>query len=205
MVLDRLERFRRGVQMYRDWCRGDITHPYGEANTLDTSGLESFRDKLRQQWDYLEGYVTAFSQGRYCIHVDARGLEDIYVQAFSGECREWHLEAILRDLELMLAELQTWPLHQPMTLHDPRPFRQGGKSKPESHAHSSFGFLGHLGHTSISNSSLTLHSIFQKVARRLDQRIEPPEEQEKLRNHLQALVEHPDMADLLPLPPSRIL
>lgn len=59
--------------------------------------------------------------------VDSRGLEGIYVQVFSGEWREWHLEAILRNLELMLAELQTWPLHQPMTLHNLMPSAKKGK------------------------------------------------------------------------------
>jgi hypothetical protein len=191
--------------MYRELCKREVPHAHCDSDVMDSSGLEAFRDKLRQQCDVLEEYINAFSQGRYRIYLDFRGLEDIYVQAFSGDCREWHLDAILKDLELMLAELQKWPLHQPMMVHKPTPVLHEGKgSQEEGQAQPSFGSLGHLGYKPVPNNSMSLQSIFYKVSRILRQRMERSEEHDRLRKHLQALVEHPDMADLLPLPPSRI-
>lgn len=199
MFIDRLERFREGVLKYRKVIERNSLPSQSWCDFTDSSDLEALRDTLCQQFSLLDEYVAAFSQGRYQIHLDSRGLEDIYVQAFFGEGREWHLDVILKDLEHMLSNLHEQPLHQPIMLHNL------GKARQEANPQRSFGSLGHLGHSCVPNSSATLHSMLRMVGRVIHQRIDRPEDQEKLQKHLLAIVDHPEMAGLLPLAPSQLL
>lgn len=199
MFTDRLERFRQGVLLYREMCQRDTLHSHSGSDSMSSSSLEPLRDKLREQFSFLDEYVTTFSQGRYHIHLDSRGLQDIYAHALSEECREWHLDAILSDLEHMLAELRRRPLDQPLSLDNPWKDGQGATSQH------SFGSLGHLGHSFTPNTPATLHAVLRMVANIIQQRINGPEDKAKLQTHLQALVDHPEMAALLPLSPSQLL
>lgn len=199
MLIDRLERFRQGVGMYREICKGDVLHSHNGCGVIDSSGVEMLRDKLRQQFSVLDEYVTDFTQGRYHIHLDSSDFEDMYVQAFSEDCREWHLDHVLRDLEHILAELRQRPLHQPVVLHNQ------WKVSGETNGQRSFGSLGHQGYCAPSNKTETLHGMLSTVAHILHQRIDRPEDHEKLQTHLQAIVDHPEMAALLSLPPSKLL
>jgi hypothetical protein len=199
MFMDRLERFRQGVLLYREIYNRDILPTKSRPDFTDSSDLEALRDKLRQQFSLLEEYVAAFSQGRYQIHLDSRGLQDIYVQAFSEEGREWHLEIILKDLEHMLADLQKQPLHQPLMLHN------RGKDRQKANPQRSFGSLGHLGNSSAFTQPASLHAVLSMVGYILHRRIDRSEDEEKLQTHLKAIIDHHEMADLLPLPPSRLL
>lgn len=199
VFIDRLERFRQGVLLYRQWYHRDVLPTRSGSDSGNFSDFEALRDKLRQEFSLLDEYVTAFSHGRYQIHLDSNGLKDIYGQAFSEEGREWHLDIILKDLEHMLADLHQQPLQQPMMLHN------RGNDRQKAGTQRSFGSLGHLGHSVVPNKSGTLHAVFTMVARIIHQRIDRPEEQEKLQTHLFAIVDHPEMAELLPLPPSQLL
>lgn len=199
MLIDRLDRFRLGILRYREMCKQDIPHQYSKDDFSELLEVEALRDTLRQEFSLLDKYVTALSQGRYRIHLDSRGLQDIYVQAFSDAGRDWHFDVILRDLEHMLAELQERPLHQPMTVH-----HQQWKNSQDAQFQRSFGSLGHLGHSSASAKPASLLAVLKMVAHILHQRIDRPEDEEKLQNHLQAIVDHSEMADFLPLPPSSL-
>lgn len=199
MLIDRLERFRQGILLYRECHHRNVRPPRSGSEFGDFSDFEALRDKLRQEFRLLDEYVTAFSRGRYQIHLDSRGLKDIYGQAFSEEGREWHLDIILEDLKHMLADLQQQPLQELMMLHD------RGKDPQKAGTPPSFGLLGHLGNSAVPNTSGTLHAVLNLLARIIHQRIDRPEEQEKLHTHLLAIVDHPEMAELLPLPPSQLL
>ncbi|MGD9851080.1 MAG: hypothetical protein AB7T38_07425 [Nitrospirales bacterium] len=192
MLIDRLERFRQGVWLYREMCQRDVPHAYSGTDFVDASGLESLRDKLLTQLNYLHEYVTAFTKGRFQIHVDSRGLQDIYVQAFSENCRQWHLDTIIGDLEEMIRELQTRPLHEPAKLTDHGNYHRDMKPHP------SFGSLGHLGFSSRPPKGSSLQATLSSVARVLQQRIDRSEDHEALLRHLQAIIDHPEVTPLLP-------
>lgn len=199
MLQDRLERFRQGVLQYREMSQEGILHSRNGTDFLDTPAREALRDKLRQQFSDLDEYLKVFSRGRYQIHVDSSDLQDIYTQGFSEGCREWHLDIILSDLQQMLAELRKQPLHQHVTLQNRWQMSRG--ANPQF----SFGSLGHLGHSLTPSKPASLHAVLNMVAHILDQRIESPEDKKALQSHLHAIVEHPDMARLLPLSPSELL
>lgn len=192
MLIDRLERFRQGLSMYQEMCTGDVLSTDDGSDFINSSGVEDLRDKLRKQFDHLEEYVAAFTKGRFQIHVDSRGLQDIYVQAFSEHCRPWHLKTIIGDLEEMMRALQLRPLHEPIMLDDLGNLHQDMKSHP------SFGSLGHLGFSSMPHKDPSLQTTLNRVARVLQERIDRPEDHEALLRYVQALVDHPEISPLLP-------
>jgi hypothetical protein len=198
MLIERLEWFRHEIRMYSKLCKGGIPHSLADSDEMASSALEAFRDKLRQQWDQLQEYVRVFSHGRYRIHLDSRGLQDIYARAFSENCLEGQLEFVMEDLELIVAELQRLPPLQFISL-----FKQSNDN-PGSQTLPSFGLLGHQGYSCALQKPATLRRTFEMIRRILDQRIERPEEQERLQGHLKAIVEHSDLSGLLAMPPSRI-
>ncbi|MDR4496240.1 MAG: hypothetical protein AB7P17_12615 [Nitrospirales bacterium] len=197
MLIDRLERFRQDVWLYREMCQRDVPRAHCGTDFVDASGLEAFRDKLRKQVNHLDEYVTALTKGRFQIHVDSRGLQDIYAQAFSDNCRQWHLDTIIGDLEEMIRDLHARPLHEPIKLDD-----QGNRNQ-DMKSRQSFGSLGHLGFSSMPSTNSSLHTTLGEVARILQRRIDRPEDHEALLEHVQAIVDHPEITSLLSLPPSQ--
>ena len=194
VFIDRLEQFRQGVLQYRKLSVPDQhLSPKGSAavNSLESGAL---RESLCQQFAFLDESVGAFSKGRYYIHLDSRGRQDIYVHALAEDSQKEHLDLILRDLQGMLVELQERPRHHPLPSHNQWPDNAGSNPQP------SFGSLGHFGYSSSPASSSTLHAALNTVARVIHQRVERPEDQEALLAHVQAIVDHPEMADLLSFP-----
>jgi hypothetical protein len=199
LLIDRLERFRQEIVRYRELCKQDNPLRRSGSDFTDSSEREALRDKLCQQFSLLDEYVKGYSLGRYQIHLDARGQQDIYVHALAPEGTEWHLEIVLDDLEQILAGLRERPSQQPVALYD-----RGQDSQAVNLAHS-FGALGHLGHSSMPNTPANLHAVLSMMSRIIQQRITRPEEKEKLQAHLHAILAHHGMADLLPLSPSQLL
>ena len=191
MLIDRFERFRQSVELYREMCQRDVPHSHSRTEFVDVSGLEDIRDKLRKQLNHLQEYVTAFSHGRFQIHVDSRGLQDIYEQAFSENCRQWHLDTILEDLAEMIRKLQARPLHEPVML--PVLKKSARYMKP----YPSIGSLGHLGSAPGSPNHASLQTGLSSVAQVLQQRNDRSEDQETLLRHLQAIMDHPEITPLL--------
>ena len=191
MLIDRLERFHNSVCLYREMCQRDVPHTHNGTECVDASGLEDVRDKLRKQLNHLHEYVTAFTKGSFQIHVDSGELQDIYAQVFSENSRQWHLDAIIRDLEEMIRELQTRPLHEPVLLDDQKNLSRGMKP------HQSIGSLGHLGFSPMSSKDSSLKARLSNVAHVLQQRIDRSEDHEALLGHLQAIMDHPEITHLL--------
>lgn len=199
VFIDRLEQFRQGVLQYRKLSEPDQRLSQNSSGAMDSSESDALRDTLCQQFTFLDESVGAFSKGRYYIHLDPRGREDIYVHALSENGQADHLDLILSDLEHMLSELQERPRHHLLPSHNQ--WRDNAGSNPQL----SFGSLGHFGYSSTPASSATLHAALNTVARIIHQRVDRPEAQEVLLAHVQAIVDHPEMAGLLPLPPSQLL
>jgi hypothetical protein len=153
---------------------------------------DALRKTLCEQFTFLDEFVGAFRKGRYRMYLDSRGQQDIYVDALSENCQIEHLDLILSDLEYMVAELQERPRHDPLASH------HLWSNNPNSHFQSSFGSLGHLGYSSSPASSLTLEAMLNAMTRVIHQRVDRPEDQEELLAHLQAIVDHPDISNLLP-------
>ncbi len=98
MFIDRLEIFRQGVLQYREMSEPNQGPSPNGSVEMDSSQSNALRDTLCQQFTFIDESVRAFSRGRYRIHVDSRGREDIYVDALSDECQAEHLDLILSDL-----------------------------------------------------------------------------------------------------------
>ncbi len=196
VFIDRLEEFRQGVLQYREITDPDQDLPRNGSGGLDSLPSKALRDTLCQQFASLEESVEAFSKGRYRIHLDSRGQEDIYVRALSEECQAEHLDLILSDLEHMLAELQKRPPHSLLVSQKEWPDISG--TNPET----SFGSLGHLGSSPSPASSNTLHAALNTVACVIQQRVERTEDQEELLAHVQAILDHPKITHLLSFSPS---
>ena len=199
VFIDRLEQFRQGVLEYRKMSEPEQQTSHNGSGAMHPSESDGLRDTLRHQLALLDESVAAFSQGRYSIYLDSRGREDIYVRALSEDGQAEHLDLILSDLERMLVELQERPRHLPLPSHNQWP------DNPGNHPQSSFGSLGHLGSTLSPASSITVHAALNTVARVIRQRVDRPEEQETLLAHVQAIIDHPEMAGLLAFPSSQLL
>ncbi|MCA9499188.1 MAG: hypothetical protein KC588_08335 [Nitrospira sp.] len=199
VFIDRLEEFRQGVLQYRELSRSDQSLSHNGLGTLDPSELHSLRNTLWQQFTLLDEPVGAFSKGRYHFYLDSRGREDIYVHALSAEGQAKHIDLMLSDLEHMLAELEKRPRHLLLASHHQWPENSGANSEP------SFGSLGHLGSSSSPASSEALHAALNTVACVIQQRVEQTEDQEELLAHVQAILDHPKITDLLPFSPSQRL
>lgn len=199
VFIDRLEQFRQGVLQYKEMSEPDQRDTRNVSGAMDLSESDALRDTLCHQFSLLDESVAAFSHGRYPIHLDSRGRQDIYIHALSEDGQSEHLDLILSDLQHMLVELQERPRHHPL------PSRNQWPDNPGSNPQPSFGSLGHFGYSSTPASSATLHVSLQTVARIIHQRVDRPEAQEVLLAHVQAIVDHPEMAGLLPLPPSQLL
>ncbi|MCA9419488.1 MAG: hypothetical protein KC592_00625 [Nitrospira sp.] len=196
VFIDRLEQFRQSVLQYRGLSEADQRLYHNGSGTLNSSESNSLRESLCRQFTFLDEPVGVLSKGRYHIHLDSRGREDIYVQALSEDCQAEHLDLILRDLEHMLTELQDRPRHDSLSSQDQ------WRNNPGTDPQPSFGSLGHLGYSATPDTSATLHAALNTVARVIHQRVRP-EDREKLLAHMQAIVDHPEMTDLLPVPSSQ--
>ncbi len=193
MFIDRLEIFRQGVLQYREMSEPNQGPSPNGSVEMDSSQSNALRDTLCQQFTFIDESVRAFSRGRYRIHLDSRGREDIYVDALSDECQAEHLDLILSDLEHMLAELQIQPRHY--LLASQKEWPDNSITNPEP----SFGSLGYLGPSSSPASSATLQAVLDTVARVIHQRVDRPEDQEELLAHVQAILDHPAITHLLPI------
>lgn len=196
VFIDRLEQFRQGVLQYKKLFESGQRLSHTGVGAMEPDEL---RETLCQQFTFLDESVRTFSRGRYQIFLDARGRQDIYAQAFSKDGRTEHLDLVLSDLEQMLTELNERPRHFPLPSHNQWP------DSPETDLQLSFGSLGYLGHSLSPASSATLHSMLNTVACVIQQRVTRPEDREKLLAHVQALIDHPEMTNLLPLPSSKLL
>lgn len=191
VFIDRLEEFRQGVLQYREMSEPNQGLSQNSSVGTDSSQSNALRDTLGQQFAFIDESVGAFSRGRYRIHLDSRGREDIYAHALSDECQVEHLDLILGDIEHMLAELQNQPRHYLLALQKEWPDNSSTNSEP------SFGSLGHLGSSPSPASSETLHAALNRVASVIHQRVDRPEDQEDLLAHLQAILDHPKITPLL--------
>ena len=196
VFIDRLEEFRQGVLQYRAITGSDQGLPRNGSGEVDASPSKALRDTLCQQFASIEESVGTFSKGRYRIHLDSRGREDIYVRALSEECQAEHLDLILNDLEHMLSELEKRPPHSPLASQKEWPDISGTNPEP------SFGSLGHLGFSPSPASSDTLHAALNTVACVIQQRVERTADQEELLAHVQAILDHPEITHLLSFSPS---
>lgn len=196
VFIDRLEEFRQGVLQYKEKTEPDQGLPRNGSGGLESSQSKALRDTLCQQFASIEESVGTFSKGRYRIHLDARGREDIYVHALSDEGQAEHLDLILSDLEHMLGELQQRPRHSLLGAQKEWPDNSGTNSQP------SFGSLGHLGSSPSAASSQTLHVALNTVACVIHQRVDRSQDQEELLAHVQAILDHPKITHLLSFSPS---
>lgn len=197
VFIDRLEEFRQGVLRYREMAEPNQGLPRNGSVGMDSSPSKALRDILNQQFTSIEESVGTFSRGRYRIHLDSRGREDIYSHALSDECQAEHLDLILNDLELMLEELQKRPPHS--LLVSQKEWTDNSGTNPEP----SFGSLGHLGSSPSAASSQTLHAALNTVASVIHQRVDRSQDQEELLAHVQAILDHPKITHLLSFSPSR--
>ncbi len=197
VFIDRLEEFRQGVLRYREMAEPNQGLPRNGSVGMDSSPSKALRDILNQQFTSIEESVGTFSRGRYRIHLDSRGREDIYSHALSDECQAEHLDLILNDLEFMLEELQKRPPHSLLVSQKEWPDNSGTNPEP------SFGSLGHLGSSSSAASSQTLHAALNTVATVIHQRVDRSQDQEELLAHVQAILDHPKITHLLSFSPSR--
>ncbi|HSF09727.1 MAG TPA: hypothetical protein VLA60_09945 [Nitrospirales bacterium] len=197
VFIDRLEEFRQGVLRYREMAEPNQGLPRNGSVGMDSSPSKALRDILNQQFTSIEESVGTFSRGRYRIHLDSRGREDIYSHALSNECQAEHLDLILNDLELMLEELQKRPPHSLLVSQEEWPDNSGTNPEP------SFGSLGHLGSSPSPASSDTLHAALNTVASVIHQRVDRSQDQEELLAHVQAILDHPKITHLLSFSPSR--
>lgn len=197
VFIDRLEEFRQGVLRYREMAEPNQGLPRNGSVGMDSSPSKALRDILNQQFTSIEEPVGTFSRGRYRIHLDSRGREDIYSHALSNECQAEHLDLILNDLELMLEELQKRPPHSLLVSQEEWPDNSGTNPEP------SFGSLGHLGSSPSPASSDTLHAALNTVASVIHQRVDRSQDQEELLAHVQAILDHPKITHLLSFSPSR--
>ncbi len=191
VFIDRLEEFRQGVLQYREMSEPNQGLSHNGSVGMDSSQSNALRDTLCQQFAFIDESVGAFSRGRYRIHLDSRGREDIYVHALSDECQAEHLDLILSDLEHMLDELQKRPRHYLLASQKEWPDNSGTNPEP------SFGSLGHLGSSPSPASSETLHAALNTVACVIHQRVDRSEDQEELLAHVQAILDHPKITHLL--------
>jgi hypothetical protein len=197
VFIDRLEEFRQGVLQYREMAEPNQGLPRNGSFGMDSSPSKVLRDILYQQFISIEESVGTFSRGRYRIHLDSRGREDIYIHALSDECQAEHLDLILNDLELMLKELQKRPPYSLLVSQKEWSHKSGANPEP------SFGSLGHLGSSPSPASSETLHAALNTVACVIHQRVDRSEDQEELLAHVQAILDHPKMTHLLSVSPSQ--
>ncbi|MGP0593967.1 hypothetical protein ACTRXD_15705 [Nitrospira sp. T9] len=196
VFIDRLEEFRQGVLQYREISGPDQGLTRNDSVGLESSPSNALRDTLCRQFHFIDESVGNFSRGRYRIHLDSRGREDIYVRALSEECQAEHLDLILGDLEHMLADLQQRPRHSLLAAQKEWPDNSGANCKP------SFGSLGHLGSSPTAAPSQTLHAALNTVACVIHQRVDRSQDQEELLAHVQAILDHPKITHLLSFSPS---
>ncbi|GJL60413.1 MAG: hypothetical protein NPIRA03_32700 [Nitrospirales bacterium] len=197
VLIDRLEEFRKGVLKYREMSEHDQGLSLNGSVEMGSSPSNALRETLCQQFACIDKSVGAFSMGRYRIHLDTRGREDIYVHALSDECQTEHLDLILSDLDHILAGLQKQPRHS--LLASQKEWPDNSIANPES----SFGSLGHLGSSPSPPSSDTLHAALNTVAWVIHQRVDASEGQAELLAHVQAILDHPKITHLLSLSPSQ--
>lgn len=199
VFIDRLEEFRQGVLQYREMSEPNQGLSHNGSVEMDSSQSDALRDTLCQQFSFIDESVGAFSRGRYRIHLDSLGREDIYVHGLSDECQSEHLNLILSDLEHMLAELQNRPRHYLLASQKEWPDCSGTNPEP------SFGSLGHLGSSPSPASSETLHAALNTVACVIHRRVDRSEDQEELLAHVEAILDHPKITHLLSFSPSQQL
>jgi hypothetical protein len=147
LLKDRLEMFKKNLRVYRE-IRNKHTRSSSEARELlECSELAAHKDKLRQEFDYLDESVTRLSRGRYRIHVDSNGCHDVYAGMFYEDSPPWYLDAVLDDLDSILEELMVDSRCDQET-----PGSSNNRSMDVNHPATAFGALGHQGHSQVPYS-----------------------------------------------------
>ncbi len=147
LLKDRLKMFQKDLQVYRDLRNKHARLLSGTLGLPELSGLVAHREKLRQQFDYLNEYVTRVSRGRYRIYVDSNGCHDVYAGMFYEDSPPWYLDAVLDDLDSILEELMVESRCDQET-----PGSSNNRSMDVNRSGTAFGALGHQGHSQVPYS-----------------------------------------------------